>query len=85
MATKRHRVGKGKKQPAYCVRINYDFQGGPLRQEVLFLSSKGRVVNAIDFPKGWSLAQIREEMKKYDAREVPCSRVRTAKETPFNR
>jgi hypothetical protein len=82
---KRHRVGKTKR-PAYCVRVNYDFRGGPLRQEVLFLNSKGRVVNAIDFPEGWSLAKVREEMTtKYGAREVPCSRIRTAKETPLNR
>jgi hypothetical protein len=75
---KRHRVGKSKKRPAYCVRVNYDFKGGPLRQEVLFLSSNGRIVKTMDFPNGWSLARVREEMEKNGAREVPCSRVRTA-------
>ena len=81
---KRHTVG-GKK-PAYCIRMDYDFRGGPLRRSALFLNSKGQVVNSLDFPESWSLTQIREEMNgKYGAREVPCSRVRTAKETPFNR
>jgi hypothetical protein len=82
---KRHKVG-GAKKPAYCIRVGYDFQGGPLRRSALFLNSKGRVVNAIDFPESYSLTQIRDTMnEKYGAREVPCSRIRTAKETPLNR